>query len=164
LADHRPATKYLTEFYFTVALGGVVGGVFAAIVSPAVFKTALEYPILVAVVPFFRSIRNPQPAAGRTTVLHLASFGLFIGLTLYALMVWAGVDVRSFTFTDLKSPGNIGIVVAQTALVAGALAFRKRLAAFGIAFALLLMTYSVILPRQFETWTTVFTSRNFFGV
>src|SRR5206468_1592639 len=45
LADCRPSPKYLTEFYFIVALGGVLGGVFAAIIAPAVFNTTFEYPL-----------------------------------------------------------------------------------------------------------------------
>src|SRR5215467_1475922 len=54
LADSRPSTKYLTEFYFVVALGGVLGGILTAIVAPAIFDTVFEYPLLVAMLAFFR--------------------------------------------------------------------------------------------------------------
>src|SRR5439155_4600560 len=54
LSESRPDPRHLTEFYFWIALGGVLGGVFAAIIAPNLFKTVLEYPLLVAVVPLFR--------------------------------------------------------------------------------------------------------------
>src|SRR5262249_18470383 len=46
LAQDRPATKYLTEFYLWMSLGGVLGGLFNALVAPLVFKTAAEYPLV----------------------------------------------------------------------------------------------------------------------
>src|SRR6185369_795818 len=54
LAESRPDPQHLTEFYFWIALGGVLGGVFTATLAPVVFKSVLEYPILVALLPFFR--------------------------------------------------------------------------------------------------------------
>src|SRR5207249_3248846 len=48
LAESRPDPQHLTEFYFWIALGGVLGGAFTAIVSPLFFNTVLEYPLLVA--------------------------------------------------------------------------------------------------------------------
>ncbi len=44
----RPAPVRLTEFYLFVSLGGVVGGVFAALIAPLVFSRIYEYPILIA--------------------------------------------------------------------------------------------------------------------
>src|SRR5262249_59089015 len=54
LAESRPGPQQLTEFYFWVALGGVLGGVFTATLAPILFSTVLEYPLLVAMLPFFR--------------------------------------------------------------------------------------------------------------
>jgi SAM-dependent methyltransferase len=48
LADRRPAPARLTEFYLFVSLGGLAGGVFDAVVAPAVFDTLAEYPIAIA--------------------------------------------------------------------------------------------------------------------
>lgn len=45
LARTRPAASRLTEFYLYIALGGVMGGVFNALIAPALFDSVLEYPI-----------------------------------------------------------------------------------------------------------------------
>ncbi len=46
LARDRPSTKHLTEFYFWMSLGGVLGGLFNALFAPIVFQHGIwEYPI-----------------------------------------------------------------------------------------------------------------------
>src|SRR5439155_14691226 len=54
LSQTRPDTRHLTEFYFWIAVGGVLGGVFTAMIAPILFKTVFEYPLLVAMMPLFR--------------------------------------------------------------------------------------------------------------
>jgi hypothetical protein len=44
LALMKPNAAHLTEFFFYVSLGGVVGGVFNTIVAPIIFNTLSEYP------------------------------------------------------------------------------------------------------------------------
>lgn len=48
LAACRPGPSRLTEFYLHLSLGGVLGGVCAALVAPAVFDAVHEYPIALA--------------------------------------------------------------------------------------------------------------------
>ncbi|HUP40164.1 MAG TPA: fused MFS/spermidine synthase, partial [Vicinamibacterales bacterium] len=45
LAKRRPDGRYLTEFYLTMSVGGVLGGLFNALVAPLMFTSVLEYPI-----------------------------------------------------------------------------------------------------------------------
>jgi spermidine synthase len=45
LATTRPPASRLTEFYLCLAVGGVLGGVFNAVVAPVVFDSVLEYPL-----------------------------------------------------------------------------------------------------------------------
>ncbi|MBI2996760.1 MAG: fused MFS/spermidine synthase [Candidatus Melainabacteria bacterium] len=47
LAKTRPATKYLTEFYLLISLGGVLGGMFNALVAPLLFNRIIEYPLAI---------------------------------------------------------------------------------------------------------------------
>ncbi len=42
----RPAAGKLTEFYFLMSLGGVLGGMFASLLAPNVFNSVIEYPLL----------------------------------------------------------------------------------------------------------------------
>jgi hypothetical protein len=50
LARSRPAPRYLTAFYLSIAGGGAIGGVFVAIVAPRVFTSFTEYPLALAAV------------------------------------------------------------------------------------------------------------------
>jgi hypothetical protein len=44
----RPDSRHLTAFYLCVAAGGAIGGTFAALIAPRVFKEFSEYPIALA--------------------------------------------------------------------------------------------------------------------
>jgi SAM-dependent methyltransferase len=46
LAADRPTAAGLTEFYLLMSLGGVLGGLFPALVAPQVFDWVYEHPIL----------------------------------------------------------------------------------------------------------------------
>lgn len=47
LANSRPAPRHLTLFYLALALGGVLGGIFNALLAPVIFNRLAEYPIAV---------------------------------------------------------------------------------------------------------------------
>jgi hypothetical protein len=47
LAKDRPSTKHLTEFYLWMSVGGMVGGVFNALISPLVFSKLYEFPLAI---------------------------------------------------------------------------------------------------------------------
>lgn len=71
LAYDRPSTKYLTEFYLLMSVGGMLGGIFNAIVAPIIFKHALEYPLVLIIaclmVPSLAQMTTAKnPAAERT--------------------------------------------------------------------------------------------------
>lgn len=46
LYEDRPAASHLTEFYLWMSFGGVIGGMFAAIISPQIFNVTYEFPLL----------------------------------------------------------------------------------------------------------------------
>jgi hypothetical protein len=48
LYEARPAARYLTDFYLWMSFGGVLGGLFAALLAPKLFSEVLEYPLLLA--------------------------------------------------------------------------------------------------------------------
>src|SRR6202035_4310832 len=48
LARRRPPAANLTEFYLYVSLGGVLGGIFNALIAPTIFPDIWEYPLLLA--------------------------------------------------------------------------------------------------------------------
>ena len=53
VARDRPPARHLTEFYLWVAVGGVLGGVFNALVAPVAFDTVVEYPLAIILACMF---------------------------------------------------------------------------------------------------------------
>ena len=47
LYDLRPPAEQLTAFYLAMSVGGALGGLFAALIAPALFDWAWEHPVLV---------------------------------------------------------------------------------------------------------------------
>jgi hypothetical protein len=62
LAQDRPHPRYLTEFYLWLSAGGVVGGLFNALVAPLVFSNLVEYPLALVLACLFLPSRNRAPA------------------------------------------------------------------------------------------------------
>jgi hypothetical protein len=62
LAADRPEPRHLAEFYLWLAVGGVLGGLFNALAAPFLFKTVLEYPLVILLAcllaPPYRSERR----------------------------------------------------------------------------------------------------------
>lgn len=70
LADDRPPASRLAEFYLSLAVGGVLGGLFNAVVAPLVFDTVVEYPFVILLASYLR------PAYRKSGV---SLFGLRLG-------------------------------------------------------------------------------------
>lgn len=68
LARRRPSPRYLTEFYLLMSLGGVLGGLFNALVAPMVFWGILEYPIAMVLACLLLPRWNPD---GQPLLNHL---------------------------------------------------------------------------------------------
>ncbi len=47
LARRRPAVSDLTAFYLCLSIGGVLGGLFNAVIAPLIFNSIYEYPIAI---------------------------------------------------------------------------------------------------------------------
>src|SRR5215217_592862 len=62
LARTKPPVARLTDFYLCLAVGGVLGGVFNAVVAPGFFDSILEYPITLLLACAVRPrIAQPEP-------------------------------------------------------------------------------------------------------
>src|ERR671921_931355 len=53
VARDRPPARHLTEFYLWVSVGGVLGGVFNAVIAPVVFDTVIEYQLAIVLACLF---------------------------------------------------------------------------------------------------------------
>ena len=70
LALDRPAPAHLTEFYFWIALGGVLGGAFNALLAPVLFTSIAEYPLTLALAVLVA--RETHDASTRQRALDVA--------------------------------------------------------------------------------------------
>jgi hypothetical protein len=96
LARTRPSTEYLTQFYLIMSFGGMLGGLFNALVAPLVFTFITEYPLsLVAacfLLPPIRTLLNPgagdRPGAGG----RLGGFGRVAFWDVLMVVMFLGVS------------------------------------------------------------------------
>ncbi|HWD41378.1 MAG TPA: fused MFS/spermidine synthase [Fimbriimonas sp.] len=58
LALLKPSAEHLTEYFFYLSLGGVVGGVFSALIAPVVFSTLFEYPVALVAAAMLIPVRT----------------------------------------------------------------------------------------------------------
>src|SRR6185436_7876300 len=60
LAALRPQARHLTAFYLIMSAGGVMGGIFNALLAPRMFTLPVEYALVLALSAFVRYLTDPQ--------------------------------------------------------------------------------------------------------
>lgn len=149
----RPRARDLTEFYLWMSFGGVLGGLFSALVAPKLFSEVFEYPLLIALTLACRpGVFQRRETWGRETLwlLGIVAIGL---LSVLQGTGWAARLGLSF--------GEWGSTAALT------LAFGVLLLAFWghgarqLAVALLMFAAVVMLPSSVKRGSA---QRSYFGV
>jgi SAM-dependent methyltransferase len=148
LALDRPSTAYLTEFYFWLSLGGVLGGVFNALLAPVIFNSVAEYPLIVVVACLLLPV-NAEP--GESPRTRRMDYLLPAGVLLLALSLGL-----IFKFLAVQSSARIVMAVAAPAF----LLVRTRPVRFALCLAALLLVAAMVAPLS----PTLYAERNFFGV
>jgi SAM-dependent methyltransferase len=154
LASRRPDTRHLTEFYFWIALGGALGGVFVAAIAPFIFRTVVEYPLLVGLVALFRETREKDQKLRWTDGVYAALIGLLVAAAWY-LFKWATVDVLA----DLKTSIGVDAVLVLVAYLA-----QRRRIRFALALGVLIAGYRLALPGLLDDYQILKIDRDFFGI
>jgi spermidine synthase len=124
LAADRPAADHLTEFFLWMSLGGVVGGMFNALLAPLVFNSIAEYQLaLLAVCTLLPPPAIPKENGKRDfRVLGLILLLLVFSLPLLVLRLSAhALYWQQF----LDTQGAPCLVVVLFALVLGYLHVRR---------------------------------------
>src|SRR6185503_20397069 len=85
LAGLRPAPIHLTEFYFWIAFGGMLGGMFNTLAAPLLFSRIIEYPLVLVLA---LAARRGNPAHARTWSIKGVAIPLGIGALTAGLLVW----------------------------------------------------------------------------
>jgi hypothetical protein len=82
LAQSRPPVSKLPEYYLWIAVGGVLGGIFNAILAPMIFSTPFEYPAAIILACLIRPVTNQEQ---KTKSLMRITFPTFIFVLTFAL-------------------------------------------------------------------------------
>ncbi|HYD37727.1 MAG TPA: fused MFS/spermidine synthase, partial [Allosphingosinicella sp.] len=126
----RPQAAHLTAFYLALAVGGVLGGIFCAILAPTLFDWAYEHPLLIAAAallvpqtPFLPWAERMRPA-------------LRWGLVLAAFALSFAADMKLGPFDD-----DFSALVGSILISLIALNFIGSRAAFALGVVALMMSY-----------------------
>ena len=148
LAATKPAPSRLTDFYLCIAIGGVLGGVFNAVVAPAVFDSVLEYPLTILIACAVRPWTGAQPSnkgLGRDITLIAAAC---------AVMVWSRLG-------DPDRPIPALVIMSSAVVAVVCLRMSRNPARFALAIGLVVVARIVTAGAQPGI---LLKERNFFGV
>jgi hypothetical protein len=168
LARDRPPTEDLTAFYLWMAAGGVLGGMFNALFAPLMFRSVVEYPIVMVAALLVAPLGRPGPARStedqnaarrwRTRSTTVSSVALDVAVA-------AGVAV--FTVALVSGMGRTDLVPRTQSLIAFGV---PALVTFGFAqaplrFALSIAAILIVSAYAGESrGQLLYTERTFFGV
>jgi hypothetical protein len=136
LAKDRPGSESLTEFYFWMSLGGVLGGAFNALLAPVIFDRVVEYPLM---------------------LVAAAWLGLPRGEARWRHLAWAAVPM--VTAFALFEPLGPMIVFGVASLICFLLSRDGSRFALGLAGVLLVA--NLTLEKESRI---MLTERSFFGI
>jgi hypothetical protein len=161
LAADRPAPRHLTEFYLWLALGGVIGGAFNALLAPVAFPTLVEYPLAIVAACALR----PRPPSKRPDLvalllkkprLALVTDGV-VAVVLGAVVVLALDAARSASSSDAFQSDSLilGLACGLTLNLA------RRPLRFALAMGAILLAPSLVsAPGQ----RVIARERSYFGI
>lgn len=122
LARTRPHPGHLTEFYFWLSLGGVLGGALTALVAPLLFKDFIEYPLALSLTCLLSPGKTgaAQPAhrqwilGAAIVVVLVQPFASFSGIASGAATV-AALTLTAF-FAIASKPRNLLLIALAVLL------------------------------------------------
>jgi hypothetical protein len=153
LVRRRPSAAYLTEFYLLMSVGGVLGGLFNAVVAPQVFTSIAEYPIVMALAVFMlprQAGTTDTPRDRRLDVLVPVVLGVVVGIVVL--------------FMQSTRIGKTAWVLPAffIAVLFTCFTFKARPVRFACSYVVLLLCVSTLAGLR--TGNQLHAERNFFGV
>jgi SAM-dependent methyltransferase len=152
LMHSRPSADYLTEFYLWISVGGVLGGIFNALIAPILFNSVIEYPLIIVVACLLRPSFSPADQKSHEWWWDIL-LPLILGVLLALLLqVFRALPAR------LKF-----MALLMTACSAGTFcySFRFRPWRLGLGLGVLILagTWFIAQPER-----VLLKERNFFGI
>jgi SAM-dependent methyltransferase len=174
LALRRPSPRHLTEFYLLIAVGGALGGLFNALVSPLVFNSLVEYPLamVLACVLVLGVGVGPRARPATLSTLALALGVVALAFVLYSSSLAIRLDLSFLinTFglasttlgtwlTNLEATVNKELIYGPP--IVAAFFLRRRPIALGLALVGVLVAAGYVDARKNDQ---IYQARSFFGV
>jgi hypothetical protein len=156
LALSRPETGRLTEFYLWISFGGVLGGIFNALVAPKVFTTAVEFPLVLIIAALLRppiDVKTETPAKTAKMKRNDLLLPVALGLCMVA-------GITTLAHYGLRASHSLEILFFGYSMV-WCMSFGKRPVRFAAGLAAMLLASSLYTPTFGQI---LHTERNFFGV
>jgi spermidine synthase len=149
LAADRPAPIHLTEFYFWLAFGGMLGGLFNTLAAPVLFSRVIEYPLVLVLALAARQGRRPETRSS-WSVNDLA-VPIAVGALSAGFILWLhpGPDKAPVFVAGLGLPALLAFTQAKASL------------RFAASVATMLVAGLFVATAQGQA---LYVSRTFFGV
>ncbi len=171
LALHKPSVQHLTEFYLWLSLGGVLGGLFNALLSPMLFDDVIEYPLMVVLACLLRPLLKQPANKVRARIMDVAvpAILLIILAGMHLSLHWLMEQPEYFAtteqwlgkvFGDRATRTAFMIVFAMVAITIATMTF-ERPARLGLSIAAILVATPLF---GYDSYQTRYKERNFFGV
>ncbi|HET7697971.1 MAG TPA: fused MFS/spermidine synthase [Vicinamibacterales bacterium] len=147
LADDRPNPSRLTEFYFWISLGGMLGGLFNALLAPVLFTGIVEYPLVLVVACLVRRAPAPPKASWMADAAWIAAVG--------------ALAVGSVWLNGLFGSMSRFLIIGASIPALLAFGQQRRPLRFAGCVAVLLLSGALVQSRFGRA---VYADRTFFGV
>ena len=148
LARRKPPAAQLTEFFVWLALGGLAGGAFNALIAPLIFDGIREYPIALVLAAMLRPATEPDRG------LRLADF-------LLPVVVGAGLVLVT---ADIGAPPAAFSTLVTICFGLAAFSATKRTLRFGLVLAAVFVAGLVRATVAVGSTNVLVAERSYFGV
>lgn len=151
----RPAPDHLTGFYLAIAAGGVLGGLFCAILAPVLFDWAYEHPLLIVAAALLLPRTRLMQVFDRVWSRH--GWWLVVALPAAALALSLAIDEPMDLFS-----GNAAIAATIAIILLALFSVGRRIAFAGCLAGLMLSYGGWWTLNTSINWDT--RTRSYFGV
>ena len=152
LANDRPSSRRLTGFYLCLSVGGVLGGMFNALLAPVIFRTVVEYRLMIVLACIL------WPAPGET-FFGVRRFGRELAWPLGIGLLTAGLAIM-VPHSGIGLQMSMLIVFGVPAILCYVVSKWGRTFQFALAVAAVLLASGFYAPFHDRT---LHVERNFFG-
>lgn len=164
LARLKPSHDRLTTFYFCLSIGGALGGMFNSIIAPAIFRSAIEYPLSIALaVAVLTYIAQAHQEAQKFKLWHVAYCGIAVlGLS---GALYLGLAQSAGMFLQAVAAFNANIFTYASLIAAVLIALAARRAPVIVTVCTLAALSTIVVGDKYAFGLKLLhQDRNFFGV